>query len=672
MAEVTPSITTMQIRRRVIGSALSTLRAWYSEGSSEPPPELAGNPKFVSYDAAAAMIKNGSTLAICCFAANLPLPRFFRALASRHARTSQPHGLTITTLGGNGTGGKLPGSVDDILRLDGCVSRVFVAHVATHLHGRTRMVAAAPRLQVHIMPLGVISSIYGAMARGGGAGKDCASVTTSVGAGTVFDPRVGRGSPLTPGLHAQFVRAEADGRLTYSLPHLTVTVLNAAAADKEGNVYRGSMSMISDVWEVATAVRRNGGVVIVAVAALCGGGGGAPLLEASLVDAIVLDPRLEQTLGAPYASPWPFLTLHDPAVPSAVPLRGKWSQEEAVRVMRTVNKTVGATPLRDAGDALLGRLGMLCICRHTTAGARINIGTGLPEEVGVAMGPLADEQLLHPYCESGVLGGVAAVGAFFGGAVTPTEMISTSAVFKRLAERLDCVVLGGLEVDERGDVNVASKGGPRDYVGPGGFVDMCDHAQARSTPFLIPTPRLYSSTALCASTSSTVCCFSFSPPNRLLHRPTLRAQMVLFLVSFEARAKFTLTRAGASIAKHGKPKFVRRVHEVNFCAARARAAGKRVLYATHFALFQLAPGGLELIAVFPGVDVRRDILDASPAAIRLPRGGIGAVEVLGAPLMGDDDGAALGALLRAEINQPPPSDDDRRPLTGQQAARSRL
>ena len=41
-----------------------------------------------------------------------------------------------------------------------------------------------------------------------------------------------------------------------------------------------------------------------------------------------------------------------------------------------------------------------------------------------------------------------------------------AAVFGRFAERLDCVVLGGLEVDERGDVNVACKGGPADYVGP--------------------------------------------------------------------------------------------------------------------------------------------------------------------------------------------------------------
>ena len=45
------------------------------------------------------------------------------------------------------------------------------------------------------------------------------SHTSTTGVDTVFDPRVGRGSFVTPGLTTgQLIRAEVDGRLTYSLP----------------------------------------------------------------------------------------------------------------------------------------------------------------------------------------------------------------------------------------------------------------------------------------------------------------------------------------------------------------------------------------------------------------------------------------------------------------------
>ena len=104
--------------------------------------------------------------------------------------------------------------------------------------------------------------------------------TTSTGVGTVHDPRVGRGTPLTPGVDSQYVRVEADGQLTYSLPALDVAVLNAGAADAQGNIYQGAMAMLGDAWEVAAAAKRNGGLVIVAVGRLCAGGMGPLLLAA--------------------------------------------------------------------------------------------------------------------------------------------------------------------------------------------------------------------------------------------------------------------------------------------------------------------------------------------------------------------------------------------------------
>ena len=98
-----------------------------------------------------------------------------------------------------------------------------------------------------------------------------------------------------------------------------------------------------------------------------------------------------------------------------------------------------------------------------------------------------------------------------------------------------------------------------------------------------------------------------------------------------------------------------------------------MLYATPLACFRLADdGGLALLAVFPGVDARRDVLGASGAAIRLPPGGASAVEVLGPPLVGGS-AAALRQLLQSELAAPPPAAGEAtQPLTGALRTASRL
>ena len=74
---------------------------------------------------------------------------------------------------------------------------------------------------------------------------------------------------MTPGLTSgQLIRAEVDGRLTYSLPLFNACMLNCAAADPDGDVYCRGQSMISDAMEQALAVKRNGGTVYVTVGLL--------------------------------------------------------------------------------------------------------------------------------------------------------------------------------------------------------------------------------------------------------------------------------------------------------------------------------------------------------------------------------------------------------------------
>jgi acyl CoA:acetate/3-ketoacid CoA transferase len=50
--------------------------------------------------------------------------------------------------------------------------------------------------------------------------------------------------------------------------------------------------------------------------------------------------------------------------------------------------------------------------------------------------------------------------------------------------------------------------------------------------------------------------------------------------------------------------------------------GKQVWYATNIGLFHLTARGMELAEVMPGVDVRRDVVDACPMRIVLPGSGM--------------------------------------------------
>jgi propionate CoA-transferase len=184
--------------------------------------------------------------------------------------------------------------------------------------------------------------------------------------------------------------------------------------------------------------------------------------------------------------------------------------------------------------------------------------------------------------EAGVVGGAPTSGLFFGAAINPTELISSAEMFHRYAERLDLACVGLLEVDGRGNVNVSRRGAAvTDHVGPGGFPDITHHAQT-----------------------------------------------VLFVGSFALGERLELSGAQLLVREQGRPKFVDTVREVTFNAERALRRGQRVFYVTHRGVFRLRDDGLELTHVMPGIDAERDILSA-PAPIKLPVGGIDAVQTLG-------------------------------------------
>ena len=56
--------------------------------------------------------------------------------------------------------------------------------------------------------------------------------------------------------------------------------------------------------------------------------------------------------------------------------------------------------------------------------------------------------------------------------------MSSAQVFHLCYEHLDAAILGILEADSDGNLNVSKRGhGPLNYVGPGGFPDFCAAAE---------------------------------------------------------------------------------------------------------------------------------------------------------------------------------------------------
>lgn len=349
-----------------------------------------------------------------------------------------------------------------------------------------------------------------------------------------------------------------DGdRLRFHLPPVDVALFNLPAADRDGNLYATDAALLAESREAARAARRNGGTVIANVGLLVERGYDDVFLPGDMVDAIVLHPATEQTASVPYRNRWPMFTPH-----------GDVSVEEGWDRLRFLNRVMGVTPRRGPAEEVLGRLAAWALARHGHAGMSVAVGVGVPELACRALhdGGLADDLAL--FTEGGVIGGLPAPGAFFGAAIAPLGMVSSAEVFRRCADGLDATLLGFLQVDAAGNVNSSRRGpGAAGCVGPGGSMELA--AAART---------------------------------------------ILFVGSWRTRPRLRLGRRGA-------PKFVAAVDEITFRGDEALRAGKTVLYCTDVGVFMLTARGMELVYRMPGVDVRDDVIAATPMRVVLPPSG---------------------------------------------------
>lgn len=512
-----------------------------------------GNARFMGPRDAVKLIKDGSVVGLTGLGANMRSSIMYWAIREMFEETGHPRGLTLLCPGGFGGRGRVPGTPEE-LGLEGLCTRFFTGHTETFKS--ILRLADRGKLELQCLPQGTFILLIAAMAEG------AESLLTDTGRGTFMDPRTGRGTPVL-NVGPQYVQAE-NGGLRYTCPKLDVAVFNTPAADRKGNLYVKHAAMIGESYEMAKAAKRNGGIVIANVGKIVEEGYDDVFLPAEDVDAIVYYPKTEQTGSKYHRRPLKFVTTESDL-----------SLEEALERVRYVNRLVGVTPVRSPVDAAVARLAASVFGEHLRKGCLVNFGVGMPEEVSRLLYDSGLYKDMTGFTESGVFGGVAAPGIFFGAGINPTEIVSSAEAFRRMYRHLDATVLGFLQVDGGGNVNVSKRGeGAINYVGPGGFIDI------------------------------TTC-----------------ARHVFFVGAWMANAKFALADGGIRVAQAGPVKFMERVDEVTFNGKEALKRGQKVFYITHVGAFRLTERGMELFRVMPGIDVQRDVIQATPMKIVLPESG---------------------------------------------------
>ncbi len=513
---------------------------------SEPLPD-----KFKSASAAAELIPDGACVISCGISGNARCSIFFWALRERYERSGCPKGLTWISVGGQGGRGRVPGTVEEV-GLDGLVTRYIAGHTET-AKSMLRL-ADAGRLELHTLPQGEMIQVIEAQGRGE------FQVRSRTGTGSFLDPRVGRGSPVTPNATMQLIQAQ-DDEIAFTLPAIDIALFNAPHADRHGNIYFHNAATITENVEAARAARRNGGLVMASVCGLIDHEETAIGLPAEEVDVIVINPRSEQTGSVLQKNYWPMFTAGARA-----------DEHEAMSRLRFINKTLGITPRRSGLDHALARLGARTFTENVPADATVNIGVGLAEEVcRVLCENHAHDQITFT-TESGPFGGLPAPGVFFGAAINPQRLESSAWMFRHYRDHLDAAMLGFLQLDSEGNINLSNRG-PRmlDYVGPGG------------APSIIES-----------------------------------ARTVLFIGKWMIGARVSIDGSRLRLVKPGKPKIVERVDEITFSGRNGLARGKKLFYVTDLALLELTEDGLTLRSVMPGIDIERDLLANTNARIVVP------------------------------------------------------
>jgi len=373
---------------------------------------------------------------------------------------------------------------------------------------------------------------------------------SEVGIGIFVDPRLDG-----PGLNSRSTQelvkvVNVDGRefLYYKTPKIDVAFLRGTSVDPNGNITFEKECLTVDALATAQAAKANGGIVIVQVESVSHvfSRPRNVIVPGVLVDAVVVCPGQKQLLDETY-NPTLSGDIHVP--PSHMNYwmgQMKLSGKRGHRDSDTAHEVIGERAAKELKKDSV-----------------VNIGIGIPEMVGRYASRLGMLEHISLTVESGGIGGLPAPGIAFGatiGADIITDMAQQFDFYD--GGGINTCFMGGYEVDKNGNVNAHVVN--HRFAGIGGFANITS-----ATP------------------------------------------VVVFCMTFCAKG-LEVERNGSrvSIVSEGTtPKFKSGIEALSFSAAQAKKRGQKVFYVTERCVFALGDEGLELIEVYEGIDLQKDILD---------------------------------------------------------------
>ena len=484
--------------------------------------------QIVTASQAIAQIPDGAHVACGGFVGAAHPELLTAEIEAAFLREGRPRDLTLIYAAGQGDG-KTRGL--NHLAHVGLVKRVIGGH--WNLAPRLGKLALDNQIEAYNFPQGVISVLF----RESAAKRP--GLFTKIGLNTFIDPLNGGGKMNARTTEDLVERIVLGGEewLWYHAFAVHVGLIRATRADSRGNLSFEREGIIGEVLPIAQAARNHGGLVIAQVE--------------EVVQTNFADPKIARVPGI----------LVDYLVVS-----GGGAQHE-----QTFAESFNENYVRGSHGAM--RLAALPFSERKIIGRRafaevekgdiVNLGIGLPEAVAAVADEAGRLDEFTLTVESGPIGGVPASGLSFGCSAGAESIIDQPAQFDFYdGGGLDIGVLGAVEIDEEGSVNVSSFAGR--FAGVGGFVNISQ--TARRVVF---------------------CC-------------TFRAGGLQIAVE---NGELRIVREGQHV------KFVKRVAQVCFHGPTALKNGQEVWYVTERAVFRLTEKGVELREIAPGIDLREQILE---------------------------------------------------------------
>src|SRR5688572_5567701 len=397
--------------------------------------------KIIPVEDAMSVLRDGDVLATTGYGGHGMPEQLLIALQRRFLETGGPKGLTLVHATGQGDA-KDKGL--NLLAHEGLLKRVIGGYYG--LTPKISQLVQENKIQAYNLPEGVITHLYRDIA----AGKP--GTLSRVGLGTFVDPRIegGKMNRMTVEDIVKLMVIDGKEYLFYQAFPINIAFVRGTTADPDGNVTMEKEALLLEHLALAIAARNSHGYVICQVERIAAEGSldsRHVRIPGVLVDAVVIaePPHHMQTYG----------TVYSPALSGEIriPVR-------TLPALRLDEKRVMA---RRAAMELLPN-------------SVVNLGIGLPENVGRVAGEEKIYDLMTLSVDPGVMGGVPAAGADFGAAINREAVIDHAAQFDFIdGGGLDCAFLGFAECDRRGDVN-ASRYADR-VAGCGGFINISQNAK---------------------------------------------------------------------------------------------------------------------------------------------------------------------------------------------------